>query len=468
MAKKRVVIAGFGFSGLILARELIKEAPAGLRIMIYDKGPLSGKGYAYATDCPLHLLNVPAIKMSAFSDQPTHFFDWLLANQQSWRRMHTTFQAVEPKHGWYCPRMIYGKYLEALKEELISIAEEKRIVLRLVDQEVVSIQPEKGGIGILDSAGSRSFADAAVLATGVPLSKKIANSEILNTENGYISGLYPHFTDTLRAQNIINKLSKDSIVALIGGGLTMLDALATLKANGFKGRVLVFSSKGLIPASHSPMGTTPHPIEFEKDDPPLREILRTIRTKVSKEEDWRPIIDGLRPSTQRLWNRLSLPDKKKFMRHLFNYWNIHRHRAPPETTEIFLNFKKNGLLRIEKKSVTRLDLDDNKQVLVTAVDSQSGATQQFHSHLAINCTGPDFNILKNKNDLIVNILKSKIAAPDPLNLGFSADGEGRIAKEVPLYAMGSLLLGSFLETTAVPEIRKQAFVIAKAILKEVT
>jgi FAD-NAD(P)-binding len=59
-----------------------------------------GRGLAYATENESHRLNVRALNMSAFPDDPDHFWRWLRANRL---RSEDRFCFV--------PRLVCGRYL---------------------------------------------------------------------------------------------------------------------------------------------------------------------------------------------------------------------------------------------------------------------------------------------------------------------------------------------------------------------
>src|SRR4051812_50135601 len=65
-----VAIVGGGFSGTIVAAQL---AHRGIRSVLIDGSGRMGRGVAYSTTEPAHLLNVPAEAMSAWPDEPDHF-----------------------------------------------------------------------------------------------------------------------------------------------------------------------------------------------------------------------------------------------------------------------------------------------------------------------------------------------------------------------------------------------------------
>ena len=68
-ARFDVLIVGGGFSGTIVAIQLLYRAPA-LKIALLDKGSLPGRGVAYGANYKRHFLTLPADMMSAFSEEP--------------------------------------------------------------------------------------------------------------------------------------------------------------------------------------------------------------------------------------------------------------------------------------------------------------------------------------------------------------------------------------------------------------
>ena len=65
-----VAIVGGGFSGTIVAAQLARR---GIASALIDGSGRAGKGVAYSTTEPAHLLNVRAEGMSAWSGEPDDF-----------------------------------------------------------------------------------------------------------------------------------------------------------------------------------------------------------------------------------------------------------------------------------------------------------------------------------------------------------------------------------------------------------
>ena len=104
---QQFVIVGAGASGALMAAHLLARDPAGVSVTIVEKRAQLGRGLAYATGNPSHLLNVRAANMSAFADDPDHFWRWLAARGEVGER------GGEDRFRFF-PRGLYGVYLESL------------------------------------------------------------------------------------------------------------------------------------------------------------------------------------------------------------------------------------------------------------------------------------------------------------------------------------------------------------------
>ena len=77
MTRPSIAIVGAGFSGTLLALHLLRRCPPTVRVALIERNGAFGRGQAYASGNPNHLLNVPAGRMSAFNDRPGDFLEWL-------------------------------------------------------------------------------------------------------------------------------------------------------------------------------------------------------------------------------------------------------------------------------------------------------------------------------------------------------------------------------------------------------
>ena len=64
-------------TGTALAIQLARRLPPQSRVLLVGTPKATGRGLAYGTDNPEHVLNVRAERMSLFPDDPGHFVRWL-------------------------------------------------------------------------------------------------------------------------------------------------------------------------------------------------------------------------------------------------------------------------------------------------------------------------------------------------------------------------------------------------------
>jgi len=106
----RIAIVGGGASGVITAVNFARAMRRQVEIVIIERRANLGRGIAYSTSDPSHLLNVRVENMSAFPDDHEHFLGWLKLNGPAYRINH-------PAPFLFVPRSVYGAYLESLLDE---------------------------------------------------------------------------------------------------------------------------------------------------------------------------------------------------------------------------------------------------------------------------------------------------------------------------------------------------------------
>jgi uncharacterized NAD(P)/FAD-binding protein YdhS len=154
MSTLRVAIIGAGFSGTMVAIHLLRQSEA-IEIDIVDPR-IPGRGLAYSTTCDAHLLNVPAVRMSAFGSEPMHFLDWLHSHGMP---------AADP--GMFAPRKLYGTYIQDLFEETVRSAGPQR-KMRHHFTRAVRLSFDGLSVSIFLENGERLSVDRTVLALGNP------------------------------------------------------------------------------------------------------------------------------------------------------------------------------------------------------------------------------------------------------------------------------------------------------------
>lgn len=424
----RIVVVGGGAAGTLQALHL---ARAGAGPVLVERGMRPGRGVAYGTTRPEHLLNVPARRMGAYADEPDHFSRW-------WAERSDGLATEED----YAPRMVYGDYLaELLRDAAIPV----------VRGEAVDVAD--GAVVLAD--GQRLAADAVVLAPGnfppaTPRGIDVAALGEVWVDDPWAGGL--------------EGLKPADTVFLLGTGLTAVDVALTLEGTGFRGRIVALSRRGLAPRVHG----LREPMVAAREDlvPSCTAMLRRVRARTA-EVGWRSAVQELRTVTQWLWAGANDEERRRFLRHLRPWWDVHRHKLAPAVGATI------GLMRAEG----RLAISGGRLLSVTPVEGGaeiafrkrgSEAVAQVRAARIVNCTGPEGDIARAGEPLLDALLARGAIRQDKLRVGIDVEEDCRAigadgAASGFLSVIGPVTRGTFWESVAVPDIRVQAARVAERL-----
>ena len=451
MTQFTVAIIGGGFTGTTLAAQLLRKSAGSVSVVLIERGARLGRGVAYSTECAEHLLNVRARNMSAYPDDPEHFLEWARLNHDP---------GVSPDD--YLPRPLYGRYVGSLLQQEIERHPGK---IEHVQDEALSLARVGDSAEIRLRSGRTLFAEKVVMALG-------------NFPPGdpRLPGRTPHsqrYVSNPWKSGALGDVAQDKSVLLIGSGLTSVDVAISLRRRGFRGTIHILSRRGLLPQTHKATAPWP-PFLLDQSPRSVRGLLRLIRTQVEAAESagsgWRAVIDSLRPFTQEIWRSLSSKERRRFLRHVRPYWDVHRHRVAPAIGARLA-------LQIQDRQIEthagriKAYAEDINGVDVTYRDRVSGQLERLHVDRVINCTGPESDCRKVDDRLLTDLLRQKQAQPDPLFLGLDVSPDGALmdahgAASNLLYAIGPVRKGSLWESIAVPELRVQVSELSKLLLRE--
>jgi uncharacterized NAD(P)/FAD-binding protein YdhS len=407
----RVAVVGGGYSGTMAAVEIARASPSA-EVSLIEKGGRFAAGAAYSTLSPSHLLNVRARSMSAFADDPAHFVHWI---EREGLGTWDTFARRRDFH-LYLAGILDGAPVRPIADEAVA-AEGAELVL---------------------ASGGRLEFDALVMAGGNYAGRLPARLSLPMVDD-------PWSADG--AAEVARLAGAGGDLLLAGTGLTMVDVALTLEDSGFAGRMLAVSRRGLVPRPHEEPPAPPL-----EDLPPLR--LRDLVRHVRQGRPWRAAVDSLRPHSAALWQGLSEAEKKRFLRHLRPWWDVHRHRIAPPVARRIEALRSSGRLEV---AAGRMKGGEGGEVTI-ALRGGGEIRRAFAG--AINCTGPEGRIDRVADPLVRQMIAAGRARPDSLGLGLEVDARSRLigadgAPSPRLFAVGPLTKGAFWEIVAVPDIRHQ-------------
>ena len=447
--RRHVLIIGGGASGVLLACHLLRDPAGNLSVTLIEKRSEVGRGVAYCTANPDHLLNVRACNMSAFPDQPDHFWRWLRAREDNkpvtWQTGGDPFCFV--------PRRIYREYLASLIAPLAT-GGNRHGRLRIVRGECVSITQLPSSIMITLSDGSLHRGDFAVLATG---------HEASAGHTGRYLDPWIRPADAGVASN--------SSVLLLGTGLTMVDYVLSLIRDGHKGPIFAMSRRGLLPRAHrkvEPLPIDRAHVPFGKGMPDLLRWLRNlIYEHATHGGDWREVIDGIRPFTQQIWRQLPIPARRSFIEHARAWWEVHRHRMAPEVERRIDATIGSGRLTVMAAKLYRIE-QGTEDALIRYRRRGATAVETMRVNKIVECRQIGPAPLKVVNPALRSLLEHSLARLDPLQLGIDVTSESAVISRsgVPserLFAVGPVTRPAFWEIIAIPDICNQCAALANLL-----
>lgn len=437
-----IAIVGSGFSGLLAALQLLRRTTT-TRIYLIERTAEFGRGLAYGSADPGHLLNIRASNMSAFPEEPSHFLDWL--------------KICAPRgmdHQAFASRQLFGTYLQTL---LRTSVEKDGATGRLVLVPDEAVALEAGNrLSLRLALGNRIEVDKVVLATGnlPPHDPRVMDADVVSS-SFYIRDPW--------APNAFATLRPNDNVLLLGTGLTAIDMIMRLAQSGHRGRITALSRRGLKPHQHEELGPPPAPFEVPSR-PSLTALVRLVRER-ARQDSWRHVVDGLRPSAQRLWREASAAERRRFLRHLRPWWDIHRHRLAPAVAATVDALRASGQVAFVKGRPQRFSLEDAGAKLTY---STRDGIRSLTAGRIINCTGPAGNLEKTRSPLLAQLVEKGLARPDACRLGLDIDADCHVigadgTANPRLLAVGPMSRGAFWEITAVPDIRVQAKLLAERL-----
>jgi uncharacterized NAD(P)/FAD-binding protein YdhS len=455
MAGMSVAVIGGGFTGSLLSIHLLRKAPPGTIVHLIDRSGRFGSGLAFGTEHVGHLLNVPAGRMSAFSDRPRDFLTWLE------RRPSHVLAGVVPAENTFVPRPLYGAYIRDLLLDALSGAAPDTLELRHDD--VVAIDDGGTRLTLQLASGEDLPVDAAVVAGGnIPSSPALPGDAAFRRSRRWRPDPW--------ADDAVRGLDPTAPVLLIGTGLTMVDCTVSLLAQGHVGPIHALSRRGLLPRPHTtlPAAIVPPPQVYPTT---LRALTRLLRQQaqhaIASGQPWQTVIDAMRPATQELWQTMSLADRARFLRHVRPWWDVHRHRMAPAVATQIEGALACRQLRVHAGHVTGCTLvNDGVDVRFTPRGGGSGEPVAVRVARVVACCGLVCDITKVADPLLRSLLRDGIARPDPLRLGLDVARDGALRDRNGivsdrLYAVGPLTRGMFWEITAVPDLRRQCEAVAR-------
>ena len=437
--KNKLVIIGDGFAAAVMAIHLLRKGIAADSLTIIGSGTL-GKGNAYGCISPFFRLNIREDLPIVFSEDPLHFARWAEANIDD--------PEAKTSAGFFYRRADFGRYISELIAAEIGFDKVQRIPSK------VSALSQAHGIWKLTTAdGDLIYAEKAIIATGnsppswpcsirIEPGKQAPMRQIENPWTGYY----------------LNSVRTEEHIVLLGGGLTALDAIYALSAQGHRGLITIVGPRPLLPPTQAQWIRQKQPNWPQKLSPAklIRFMRQYLPPAPTTSKEWQSAWEELRPNLNAIWQQFTPHQRQIVFKRLGWAWSLYRFRASPQTIKAYEQLKANHQIQFAVGRAKQVECSES------AITVRLNNSQRIEADRIINCTGVGTDAFLNQ------LIADAIAIPDPLGVAIAVDTNLNVIKPSlqawnNLWMLGPATMGSLGDVIAASAISKQAEGLAKQI-----
>ncbi len=455
----RICIIGGGFSGAVVAVQLARHLADAATIEIIEPREMLGGGVAYSATDPSHRINVPAAKMVVFGEDPLHFARWL----EEHHALDGDPSALWESGAAFPQRAVFGRYLAGLVDEARTARPD--VTIRHRRTVAASIHPEPGGFAVGLADGETLPADTVVLAVSHP--PPAVPSVLLPA---FAAGA-PIIADPW-SPGALDNIPAGAKVLVVGTGLTMADAIATLDRRHHRGPILAISRRGLLSRGH-PAGDFPVWSYFASAYLPATALglSRAVREQValanSQGSPWQVVFDDIRANAGRIWSALPMREKRRLIRHLRPFWDVHRFRVSPQAQGSVARLQQSGQLKVVAAALIGASWDGKRLSVELRQRGSVTETQEFQA--VINTTGPAHGAIVATNPVLASLAAQGLLRADGTGLGLDVDGDNHPVgtndvASPGLFVAGPLARGRVGELMGLPQVSQHAEAVARSVV----
>ena len=454
-----VLVVGGGFCGAAVALHLLRDH-AGLAadIVVVEPRARLGAGLAYGTTDPEHRVNVAASRMSPFPEEPGHFDAWLRAQGDP----AADPASVLPDGRLFPRRATYGRYVA---ETLAAYAGAGGApALRHLRDHATAARADTNGVQVALAEGAPVRGDVLVLAVGHSAPDLPAALAGLRDAPGLVADPW----DTAR----LDAIAPDSEVLVVGTGLTACDVVASLRARGHRGRITLASRRGLLPRARTTLPVTTFGTFDAVPETTALALLRRVRRAVAEAaaqgRPWEDVIAALREQARVVWNALPMGQRRRLLRHLRPFWDVHRFQCAPQIDALLHRERAAGrvLVLAATPTASRLDPDANPIVTLRPRGTTTPAERRFGA--VVSCVGPGHRSVVTSNPVLRALHDAGVLDADPLALGIAVDRQSRVlgadgVANSRVFVAGPLARGQHGELMGLPQVSTQPREVAASV-----
>jgi uncharacterized NAD(P)/FAD-binding protein YdhS len=456
--RRRIVIVGGGFSGAVVALNLLhKLPPDAASVSIVEPRAVLGAGLAYSAPDPTHRVNVSARRLLVLPGEPGVFDAWLRGSGI----LDEDPAALLPDGRAFPQRAVFGRYIDGVLRA--KAAEPDVAPFAHLQARAVRITLNQDDYEIVLDNDEAIAADLVVLAVSHPPPAVPRPVQEVAGDKKFIAD--PWGKDALAG------IGKTDRVLIIGTALSTADAVATLDAAGHEGEIVAVSRRGLVSRLRprvpdvyfGDFATAPSTTALSL----VRHARKTIAAAERAGSCWEAVIERIREQGAEIWAALPEPERRRFLRHVRPYWDVHRYQLAPPLAAVCAAKAASGQFHTRAARIISATADaDGFLVVLRARGDTADTPERFDA--IINCTGPDHTAVTVTNPALASLAAAGLLRPDGFGLGIETDMAARAidarGRPVPtLFVSGPLARAAFGELMGLPQVSMHAALVAEQV-----
>ena len=199
---------------------------------------------------------------------------------------------------------------------------------------------------------------------------------------------------------------------------------------------------------------------------------RAVRRATEAGRTWHPVFDALRAQGEGIWRALTPEARRRVVRHLRPFWDIHRFRIAPQIDAVLERRLADGSLELRKARLGAAEADA-AGISIELRDVRRNATTRETFDTIVVATGPAHGDILRLQPYLRELAEGGYVALDALGLGLHTSRNGRAIgvsgrPEPTLFIAGPLARGTFGELMGLPQVSNYALFIAEEARAELS
>ncbi|SOC46353.1 hypothetical protein SAMN05892877_12224 [Rhizobium subbaraonis] len=203
----------------------------------------------------------------------------------------------------------------------------------------------------------------------------------------------------------------------------------------------------------------------------LRVVRQTVREAAEHGVTWHAVFDRLRVQGGDIWRALPDAERRRLVRFLRPYWDVHRFRIAPQLEDVIRRRLDAGNLTVKAASIAAVRREENDEIVVVLRPRHAKQEIEARYDALIVTTGPGNKSILASQPFLAGLADAGILHADSVGLGIAVDEDSHPigadgVSSRSLYIAGPLARGRFGELMGLPQVTEHAIFVAERIARD--